>query len=505
MSESQSMESSSSIRQHTGVPGLDDLLEGGFPSDSLIVIAGYAGAGKTILASQFAYYGSVHEEPSLYVSFAENERQYFVNMKRIGLDFKNLIDSKKFRFVVMPTSSREGTADVLDAIIQEVISFKAKRLVIDSFSALALGFETSAEGRAALQIILGKLVREHGCTTLLIVEIQNGSSQIGLGFEEFVADGVIELRTLRLQSGQRRAIFVDKMRGTKISLEPSTYSISDDGMTVFPAIPVRTVMGLQNGRTVTGISGFDEIIEGGLIKGSITSLIGATGTGKTTFGLEFLYNGAKDYSEKGLYISFEEPNEQLRFSAKSVGYTDFYDLWNNGVLTVETITPEQSTLDGHLLKFRDFLRKTKATRVVVDDLNSVEQSCDTEREFYLFVKKIVQLVKEENHATLILNLTTNELAGITMSGANLSTIMDNLILFRYVEIESHMTRAMIFLKTSATASGSPIRKFEITSNGIKVDGIFDGYSGLLTGIPSILTGPGEVSSQSRRGGSRTKE
>ena len=105
------------------------------------------------------------------------------------------------------------------------------------------------DARIALHVILGRLVREEGCTTLLLVEMPFGTDKIGLGIEEFVADGIIVLDFVNHKGGPQRTINIKKMRGTQIRLDTSTYSISSkDSFLVFPAIELSMKQGLGDSK-----------------------------------------------------------------------------------------------------------------------------------------------------------------------------------------------------------------------------------------------------------------
>src|SRR5438093_10778344 len=130
-------------RVSTGVPGLDDMLEGGFPAGSLITRAGRPGTGKTIFGSQFLYYGAVEEkQPGMYVSMLEGRRAYLRNTARLGLDIPPLEKKGLFRFLEMPTLTAEGLPTIWEEIVRNIEEMDIVRLVIDSYTAMAQAFET---------------------------------------------------------------------------------------------------------------------------------------------------------------------------------------------------------------------------------------------------------------------------------------------------------------------------------------------------------------------------
>ncbi len=223
-------------RVSTGVGGLDKLIEGGFPKGSLILLAGSPGSGKTIASAQYLYHGASDlGENGVYVSFGERKRVFFKNMERFGFNFNQLESKGKFKFLDMMTPKNEALLDTLGLALKEVHSMKTQRLVIDSFSAMSLAFEKKVEGRIILHL-LEKVMREIGCTTLLVVEVPTGKPGLGLGFEEFIADGIILFETIEVRSGIRKRAIIRKMRGTNHKQNYNNIVISEQGLSLRPYV-----------------------------------------------------------------------------------------------------------------------------------------------------------------------------------------------------------------------------------------------------------------------------
>jgi len=221
-------------RVPSGIDGLDSLIDGGFPEGSLILLAGNPGTGKTVFGVQFLCKGAKdYGENGIYVSFAESEDTLFHNMSKLfGYDLKTVEDGK-VKVLDFTTVTEKGLSTILEMILEEVTALKAKRLVIDSFSAMAQAFKEPIEARIILHNILGKIVRQLGCTIILIVEVPTGSEKIGVSIEEFVADGVIVLRRDDYDGRLIREIEIEKLRGTRFENQRFLFTLHK-GFQVFP-------------------------------------------------------------------------------------------------------------------------------------------------------------------------------------------------------------------------------------------------------------------------------
>lgn len=223
-------------RVRTGIDGLDDLIQGGIPRGTLILLAGSPGSGKTIASAHFLYHGAKNfDETGVYVSFAERRGFFFDNMKKFGLNFEKLESNGKFKFFDMMTTREKGISSTFDVVLGEILTIDPKRVVIDSFSAVAQAFEKKIDARIMLHMFY-KLTRQTGCTTLLLVEVPRGSERLGLGFEEFVADGIIQFETINEKEGIRKRAVILKMRGTNHNHHYSNIMISDKGISLVPYV-----------------------------------------------------------------------------------------------------------------------------------------------------------------------------------------------------------------------------------------------------------------------------
>ena len=202
-------------RVETGINLLDEALQGGLPRGSMTLIAGNPGTGKTLLSGEFLYSGASRGDNCLYVSLSEGRHSFLEYMARIGRDLTAEETWRRLEVMDLVTVKEEGLDVLVEMITGHLEETQSKRLVIDSFTALSNAFRESIDARVTLHI-LSKILAQTHCTTLLVTEIPTGSKKIGLGVEEFVADGIILLRRKILNGSVFRELEIVKMRGTLI-------------------------------------------------------------------------------------------------------------------------------------------------------------------------------------------------------------------------------------------------------------------------------------------------
>jgi len=253
----------------TGIPGFDELVNG-LPKGELVILAGGPGTGKTMFSAGFLYWGAVkYGEKGVYVSLSEDKSTFMANMRKIGLDFEKLEKEGLFKFIDALTLMESGTSPLFETIIEDVVTFQAQRLVIDSLTALAQGFKSSRELRVFLHTLLSRIMKNMGCTTILIEEVPFGKKWIGYGFEEFVASTVILLETTIMEDKLLRILHIAKMRGAKIPNQRACFTLAE-GFKTYPPFKFRKPESLKPYQPVpdlperhsTGIPDLDKMIGG---------------------------------------------------------------------------------------------------------------------------------------------------------------------------------------------------------------------------------------------------
>jgi len=242
----------------TGVPGLDDLMSGGFPKGRVILVLGGPGTGKTVLTSQFLYKGiSDFNENGIIVSLDEGKNHFFSEMLNFGWDFRKAEEEGKFQFVdatrlsrvamlkekMMKTESGSlrGKSFEIDNLVEElqakIKQIKAKRVGIDSLAALFYRFTDATERRTAVVDLIESL-SDLGVTVLITTELSKLGLERSISDEEFLVHGVVIMQTLFLGGTTSRGMQVEKMRGVNVNPNLVPYKIDKTGIEVFPSMSI---------------------------------------------------------------------------------------------------------------------------------------------------------------------------------------------------------------------------------------------------------------------------
>jgi len=217
----------------TGIPKFDKLIEGGFPNNSMILLVGYPGAGKTTFSAQFLYNGATrHSARGVYVCFAETKDTFLRNMLRFGWDFERLEKEGRVAILDLSVTREAGLQKNLDTIMETMTSLNASRLVIDSFSAISMGLKEPIDIRVMIHLLY-RFLKKANCVSILIIDQPWGSSALGEGISEFLADGIIHLETYFDENEVfRRRLRILKMRGTNHTKSPHEYDITSEGFLI---------------------------------------------------------------------------------------------------------------------------------------------------------------------------------------------------------------------------------------------------------------------------------
>ncbi|HVH14429.1 MAG TPA: ATPase domain-containing protein [Candidatus Angelobacter sp.] len=233
-------------RVPSGIPGLDALIDGGFPAGKAVLILGEPGTGKTILTSQYLHWGaSERSEKGVYIGLNEPKTRFMAEMLSLGMDFPRLEKDNKFAYIDatevrripeqarvgrIPVGGRElGLVNLIDLVEEGIDKLSPRRVVVDSISDLVFRFPNLEERRPAVLDIVEAL-QSTVTTCLLTSELPSTGIDRVLQPEEYLAEGVILLRMLK---DGARSLQVLKMRGSKVDSIPRPYVIKSNGLEVY--------------------------------------------------------------------------------------------------------------------------------------------------------------------------------------------------------------------------------------------------------------------------------
>ncbi len=220
-------------RVKTGIPGLDEMLNGGIPKGHSVAVIGSFGTGKTTFAMQFINEGLSNGERCIFLSLEEDEDSIYESASVFGWDFKRYVEEDKLLVIKLDPEDAKSSVERLQSDIPEMITeFNAQRISVDSISLITMLYETEEERRKAL-FSFSKSVKESGATSLFTAEVDPRNPTVSRdGLVEYVVDGVILLRFVEDRNLMRPRIRVLKMRRTAHTREEKEYEITDHGIEV---------------------------------------------------------------------------------------------------------------------------------------------------------------------------------------------------------------------------------------------------------------------------------
>ncbi|MBS3084002.1 circadian clock protein KaiC [Candidatus Pacearchaeota archaeon] len=464
----------------TGIKEFDELLGGGFPKGAVILVPGNSGTGKTIFSFEWLFNGvNKYDENGIYITFTEPLFKTLLNLEGMKFYDRRVVEDEKLK--IIDVRKEFGKSDFLEKdflrlIEEEVRKCNAQRLVLDSITAITYALGEPSKIRKFI-FDLGTMLATLGCTTILTSEVSNDKYS-AYGVEEFISDGIIVMRQVEQKFQSVRTLEIAKMRGVSYYPGLNTFRISREGIKLFPQLRVPLTHSSGKVKVSTGIKGVDEMSKGGLYVGSTTILAGSTGCGKSVMSLHFLYDGLMK-GEPCLLAGFEESKEQVLRNAQALGM-DMEKYEKNGLLKIISAYPSEKYIEEHLLDIKELIDKFKIKRCVVDSLSSIGNSFE-EDQFRYFVMRLNAYLKSKAVTTIFTAATASLLGVEKLTESNLSTMTDNIILLKYVEVGGSIKSAINVLKTRGDDHSKSLKEYTITDKGIVVGEGFEGYESIMSG------------------------
>lgn len=240
---------------------------------------------------------------------------------------------------------------------------------------------------------------------------------------------------------------------------------------------------MGNERVKTDVKGLDDMLNGGFLPQSANLIEGPPGTGKTTLGMQFIYNGIQYHDEPGLILTFEEFPQQYYRDAESFGW-DFRRLESEGKLKVIMTSPgvSRSEAEGVGGRIETLAREMGARRILVDSISHFDQMAEDAIELRSVAFGFINALKREG-LTSVLTRESPVLLGGEEEKHSIAYVVDSYIMLRYVEIESAIRKALLVLKLRGSDHAKDIRQFQITDHGIEIMSRFEGQEGIMSGSP----------------------
>jgi circadian clock protein KaiC len=391
----------------TGVEGLDDILRGGFAPNRLYLIEGVPGAGKTTLAMQFLREGVKHGESVLYVTLSESASE----LRQMSDSHGWTLDGIKIRELIplegdlssdaqytMFHPSEVELGQTTKTILDDVQQLKPTRLVFDSLSELRLLAGNPLRYRRQI-LALKQYFANKNCTVLLLDDLSNPDQDLQV---QSIAHGVIRLEQLNPQYGaERRRLLVVKYRGVRFRGGYHDYLIQRGGLEVFPRLIAsehRTPVVMQ--KLGSSILELDNLLGGGIERGTSTLIVGAPGSGKSTIAAQFAVSAAERGQNAAFFI-FDESTNTLFTRSAGLGI-DLKKHVDEGRITIQQVDPAELSPGEFAHAIRRAVENNSASVVVIDSLNGYLNAMPEERFLTIQLHELLSYLGQAGVATLLI-------------------------------------------------------------------------------------------------------
>jgi circadian clock protein KaiC len=457
-------------RVSTGVDGLDEVLSGGLIEGRTYLVSGPPGTGKTTLGMHFLSAGAEHGEEALYISFAEPEAELRANAARSGFDAHavHVLD-------LSPSSdlfARAQTYDIFSAsevereptvqrIVEAIERLRPRRVFVDSMTHLRhLASDTFDFRRQSLSFL--RFLADRRTTVLATSESTAETPDDDL---RFISDGVIELGF----GPRAREVSVTKFRGSDFRGGKHAMRLTDKGAMVFPRLlPESHSREFQPSPLSSGVPQLDEVLSGGIERGTVTIISGPTGVGKTTLGMQFMKEAAMR-AERCIVYTFDERRATLLRRCEGVGIP-VRRMMERGTLDIVALEALQFGPDEFANLVRRDIEQNGTRIVMIDSVSGYRLSVagDDLGERLHALGRYLQNIG----VTLILVDELRDIMEFRVTDVGISYLADNVIFLRYIErvVDDvvELRKGVGVLKKRLSDFQKTVREFAITSEGVQI-------------------------------------
>ena len=484
----------------TGNQALDDILAGGFAARRAHLIEGRPGSGKTTLAVQFLMEAHARGERTLYITLSESREELLAAASTHGWSLDGIeiyelvpselsLDPTREQSVVYASDLELG--ETVKLVMDCVERMKPQCVVFDSLSEIRLLAGSSLRYRR--QVLA--LKHYFSGKDITVIFIDDLTDDVGDANLHSLVHGVIRLEQLTITYGaERRRLRVFKMRGRAFRGGYHDYIIRTGGLKIFPRlVAAEHNEGFEEGVPVkSGVADLDQLLCGGLDRGTATLIMGPAGCGKSTLALQYVCAGL-ERGEKALFISFDETRRNFYKRAKGL-HIEISEQEDQFVFQqVDPAELSPGELSGMI---RDHVAEG-AGIVVLDSLSGYQNAMPEDQFLLLQMHEMLTYLNQQGVLTIMV-LAQHGLVGAMQSPVDLTYLSDTVLLLRYFEAQGEIRRAISVLKKRTGGHESSIREYTIDKHGLRVGAPLTHFSGILTGVPRF-TGESEKLLKTRRG------
>ena len=457
----------------TGIDGLDEITEGGFPAGRPTLVCGGAGCGKTLMAIQFLVKGIVeYDEPGVFMSFEESSQDLAQNVQSLGFDLEKLIAGEKLKidFVRVERSEIEETGEYdLEGLFirlnYAIDSIGAKRVVLDTIESLFSGIGNTTLLRSELRRLF-QWLKTKGVTAIITGE-RGDNLFTRQGLEEYVSDCVILLDFRVIDQIATRRLRIVKYRGSTHGTNEYPFSIDENGLSVLPITSLKLDHKISGEVVSTGLPQLDSLFDGGgVYKGNITLLSGTAGTAKTILSSYFA-EGSCRRNQRVLYFSFEESPDQLVRNMTSIG-VDLKPYIDANLLIIHSSRPSLQGLELHLLMLHKYIREFKPETVIVDPISSLIAVGSGSEVKAMLVRLLDMLKVQQINAMFTVLTQQNAFAQPSPAEDAISSLADTWINLSNQDSKGETVRTLQVIKSRGMGHSTRAWNFKISKKGVEI-------------------------------------
>ncbi|WP_445217202.1 ATPase domain-containing protein [Bradyrhizobium sp. Pa8] len=480
-------------RISTGSAGLDDILGGGFDANRMYLYEGRPGTGKTTIALQFLLRGVRDGERVLYVSLSETKHELDLVAQRHGwsldgIDIFELVppettlDPERELTVFHPAEME--LSETTNLVFKEVERINPTRVVLDSLSELRLLAQNPLRYRRQV-LALKHFFTNRNCTVVLLDDLSSSQDDLQL---HSIAHGVVMLEQLAIDYGaERRRLRVIKMRGIRFRGGYHDFTIEQGGLRIFPRLVAaehhKTFVGEF---TPSGNAELDQLLGGGLERGTNALLIGAAGVGKSSVALTYAI-AAAERGEHAVFFAFDEGRGTVEARARTLGL-HLQEHVDSGHVRFQQIDPAELSPGEFAANVRKSVEADNARLVIIDSLNGYLAAMPDERFLILQMHELLSYLGQQGVLTILV-LAQHGLVGPMDTPLDISYLSDAVLMLRYFEVGGTVRRALSVVKKRSGQHEHTIREFRLSRAGITLGPPLKEFSGIFSGNPRYTGSP----------------